>query len=107
MSGFAILGFDKDPVFRFTAMLHAEKHFGALSTKFGVIKHPTIIGENIVCVKVQDFGAVFTPKEVYRLAKTVKRTDSMTKDARRFTDMLEGAANDALYQAETGQTRVI
>lgn len=107
MSGFAILGFDKDPTFRFSAMLQAFEEFGQLSLKLGVIKHPTIIGEKVVCVRVQDFGAVFTPDEVRRLAKTVRRVDSMPLVARQFTRQLEGAADDARYLTETSKERMI
>ena len=107
MSGFAILGFDKDPTFRFSAMLQAFEEFGDLSMKMGVIKHPTLIGEKVVCVRVQDFGAVFTPDEIRRLAKTVRRVDSMPLKARQFTSRLEGAADDARYEKETAQTRMI
>lgn len=107
MSGFAILGFDKQPMFRFSAMLGAIQEFGELSMKLGVIKHPTIIGERVVCVRVADFGAIFTPAETARLSKTAKRTESLPKFARQFAHALQQAADDAAYEAERAKARMI
>lgn len=107
MSGFAILGFDKDTTFRFTAMLEALNEFGRHSARVGVINSPLVIGEKIVCVRCEDFGAVFKTKEIYRLAKTVKRVPAFPKFANQFMDQLTRAADDAVYATETGQKRMI
>lgn len=107
MAGFAILGFEHDPTFRFTAMLEAMNEFGKNSARIGVISSPLMVGERLVCVRCEDFGAVFKTKEVYRLAKTVERVRSFPKFARQFTDLMKKAADDAVYATETGQKRMI
>lgn len=107
MAGFAIVGFEQDPLFRFSAILAALNEFGQDAARIGVIKHPTLIGQRIVCAKCGDFGAVFKTDEIYRLAKTVKRVPSMTKRGRKFMEQLRLAADDAVYATETSQKRMI
>lgn len=107
MSGFAIVGFEHDPLFRFSAILAALNEFDHDQARIGVIKHPTLIGQRIVCAKCEGFGAVFKTDEIYRLAKTVKRVPSMTKRGRKFMDELSKAADDAVYATETSQKRMI
>lgn len=107
MSGFAILGFEKDPMFRFSAMVNAAEHFGWAGVKFGVIKDPRLIGHKIVCARVADFGAVFRPEEVTRLDKTVARVDSAPQKMRKLMSQLRRCADDAAFATETAQKRVI
>lgn len=102
---FEIIGFDREATFRFTAMLHAASELG--EPKFGLIPSPLMIGEKIVCVRCQDFGAVFKPDEVFKLAKVVNKTQSAPPEMRKFTEQLKGCAEDARFANETANKAMI
>lgn len=103
-----ILGFDHEPLFRWTAMLGALDEFGQLSMKVGVIRDPYMVGRKLVCVRVQDFGAVFKPEEVDRLSKTMKKTkEDFPRFARQAMETVQGAADDARYASEDQRRKMI
>lgn len=107
MSGFAILGFEKDPMFRFSAMVNAAEEFGWNMPRYGVIKDPHIIGRKMVAVRVMDFGAVFRPEEIARLVRTIARVPSAPKKMRKMADQLKRCGDDALFANETSQKAMI
>lgn len=106
---FEVIGFDREPLFRWSAMIGAIDEFGDASLKFGVIPDPVMIGQRIVCAKVCDFGAVFRPDEVDRLTRTSKKIkdSEWPKHARRFIELLQGAADDARYAGDAANKVMI
>ena len=105
---FAIVGFEQGPLFRWSALLGAIDHFGGASFKLGVIANPNAIGTKLVCARVQDFGIIFTPDEVDRLGKTMKKTKAeFPKFAWRILESVQGAANDARYASDAEKRKMI
>lgn len=102
-----IVGFDQSPTFRFTAMLGAMEEFGRNDVKIGTIPDQFMFGRRLVCVRVQQFGAVFKPEEVYRLDKTMKRVDAFPQFARQFMADLKDAAEGAQFETQTANKVMI
>lgn len=104
---FEIVGFDQSPTFRFTAMLGAMEEFGRNNVRIGVISDPYMFGRKIVSVRVDRFGAVFKPEEIYRLDKTVKRVDAFPQFARNFMADMKDAAEGAQNEMQTANKVMI
>lgn len=104
---FEVVGFDQSPTFRFTAMLGAMEEFGHNNVRIGVGSDQFMFGNKIVCVRVDRFGAVFKPDEIYRLARTMKRVPSFPKFAVKFMADLKDAAEGAQFAADTANKVMI
>ena len=105
---FEIVGFERDALFRWSALLGAIHEFGHHSFRLALIGDQTDIGKKVVCARVADFGIVFRPDEVDRLNKTMKRARAeFPKFAWQVMDSVQGAADDARYASEDQKRKMI